>query len=87
MPFGSAFDGKSLYSPGNTPIGVPMDRTLDEFLKAAAGRMKSEESPRKKKKRLKSTSLESFLPEEHVNYFKQLRIGSKRIRNARIEEL
>ncbi len=64
-----------------------MDRTLDEFIKDAVKGAKSEEIPRKKRKRLKSTSLESFLPEEHVNYFKQLRIGSKRIRNARIEEL
>ncbi len=79
--------GKAFIVPGILNPGAPMDRTLDEFLKAAAGRMKPEESPRRKKKRLKSTSLESFLPEEQVNYFKQLRIGSKRIRNARIEEL
>ena len=80
--------GKAFIVPEILNPGAPMDRTLDEFLKAAAGRMKPEESPRrKKKKRLKSTSLESFLPEEHVNYFKQLRIGSKRIKNARIEEL
>ncbi|ASJ09321.1 hypothetical protein A3L11_08800 [Thermococcus siculi] len=63
-----------------------MDRTLDEFITNAARKVKSEEEPRKRKKRLKSTSLESFLPQEHVEYFKQLRIGSKRIRNARIEE-
>ncbi len=79
--------GKAFIVPGNTPTGVPMDRTLDEFLKAAVERVEPKEAPRRKKKRLKSTSLESFLPEEHVNYFKQLRIGSKRIRNARIEEL
>ena len=67
--------------------GGPMDRTLDEFIKGTGKRAKSGEPPRKKRKRLKPTSLESFLPEEQVNYFKQLRIGSKRIRNARIEEL
>ena len=64
-----------------------MDKTLDEFLRSTVRKVKPEEEPRKRKKRLKSTSLESFLPEEHVNYFKQLRIGSKRIRNAKIEEL
>jgi hypothetical protein len=67
-----------------------MNRKLDEFLEAVSPRTGVEENTegqRKKKKRLKSTSLESFLPEEHVNYFKRLRIGSKKIRNARIEEL
>ncbi|ASJ04689.1 MULTISPECIES: PCNA-inhibitor [Thermococcus] len=67
-----------------------MNRKLDEFLEAVSPRTGVEETnsgQRKKKKRLKSTSLESFLPEEHVNYFKRLRIGSKKIRNARIEEL
>ncbi|WP_099211230.1 PCNA-inhibitor [Thermococcus henrietii] len=64
-----------------------MNRRLDEFLGSARSKTKTEEKPKKKKKRLKSMSLEAFLPEEHVNYFKQLRIGSKKIRNARIEEL
>ena len=67
-----------------------MNRKLDEFLEAVSPRTGVEENnsgQRKKKKRLKSTSLESFLPEEHVNYFKRLRIGSKKIRNAKIEEL
>ncbi|WP_297522213.1 PCNA-inhibitor [Thermococcus sp.] len=64
-----------------------MDGTLDEFLKNATGKGKHRENSRKRRKRLKSTSLESFLPEEHVNYFKQLRIGSKKIRNTKIEEL
>ncbi|WP_297474915.1 PCNA-inhibitor [Thermococcus sp.] len=64
-----------------------MDGTLDEFLKNATGKGKPRENSRKRRKRLKSTSLESFLPEEHVNYFKQLRIGSKKIRNTKIEEL
>jgi hypothetical protein len=64
-----------------------MDKTLDEFLNGTVRKVKPEEEPQRRKKRLKSTSLESFLPQEHVEYFKQLRIGSKRIRNARIEEL
>ncbi len=67
-----------------------MDRKLDEFLGNAPQRVSGtpeENPPRRKRKRLKSTSLESFLPEEHVEYFKKLRIGSKRIRNAKIEEL
>ncbi|WP_297469728.1 PCNA-inhibitor [Thermococcus sp.] len=64
-----------------------MDRKLDEFLGDIKPKAKSSEKPRRKKKRLKSTKLDSFLPEEHVNYFKQLRIGSKKIRNAKIEEL
>ena len=64
-----------------------MNRRLDEFLGDAKPKVKKGEKPRKKKKRLKSTSLEAFLPEEYVNYFKGLRIGSKKIRNARIEEL
>ncbi|AIU70747.1 hypothetical protein TEU_10595 [Thermococcus eurythermalis] len=64
-----------------------MNRKLDEFLGNVEPKTKREEKPKTKKKRLKSTSLEAFLPEEHVNYFKQLRIGSKKIRNAKIEEL
>ncbi|QDA32461.1 hypothetical protein FH039_08430 [Thermococcus indicus] len=62
-----------------------MKGTLDEFLEAAPPKVPGER--RRKKKRLKSTSLESFLPQEYVDYFKGLRIGSKKIRNARIEEL
>ncbi|WP_148882060.1 PCNA-inhibitor [Thermococcus aciditolerans] len=67
-----------------------MNRTLDEFLEAAPPKVLEDGDSgerRRKKKRLKSTSLESFLPQEHVDYFKQLRIGSKKIRNARVEEL
>ncbi|WP_297515494.1 PCNA-inhibitor [Thermococcus sp.] len=64
-----------------------MNRKLDEFLGDVKPRIKSDEKPRRKKKRLKSTNLDSFLPEEYVNYFKGLRIGSKKIRNAKIEEL
>ncbi|HDZ35649.1 MAG TPA: hypothetical protein ENH81_01885 [Thermococcus sp.] len=67
-----------------------MDRKLDEFFEAAPPKLSGDgdgENRRRKKKRLKSTSLESFLPEEHVVYFKKLRIGSKKIRNAKVEEL
>ncbi|WP_258084298.1 PCNA-inhibitor [Thermococcus thermotolerans] len=67
-----------------------MDRKLDEFLRPASQRAAARDEQagaRKKKKRLKSTSLDSFLPDEHLDYFKRLRIGSKKIRNARIEEL
>jgi len=34
-----------------------------------------------KPRRLKPTKLDAFLPEEHVDYFKRLRIGSKKIRS------
>ncbi|ANF23461.1 PCNA-inhibitor [Thermococcus piezophilus] len=64
-----------------------MDRKLDEFIGNTSPKVSQDDAPRKKKKRLKSTSLESFLPEEHVAYFRKLRIGSKKIRNAKIEEL
>ncbi|ASJ01046.1 PCNA-inhibitor [Thermococcus gorgonarius] len=63
-----------------------MYRKIDEFLGSGVS-IRKEEVPRKRKKRLKETSLEAFLPAEHVDYFKQLRIGSKKIRNAKIEEL
>jgi hypothetical protein len=63
-----------------------MYRKIDEFINPGS-RIKKETEGRKKKKRLKETRLDLFLPEEHVDYFKNLRIGSKRIRNARIEEL
>jgi hypothetical protein len=55
-----------------------MNRTLDEFLGTVSPKTPVEADnggQRRKKKRLKSTSLESFLPQEHVDYFKQLRIG------------
>jgi len=64
-----------------------MNRRLDDFLGDTRPKRKTGEKPKGRKKRLKSTSLDSFLPEEYVNYFKGLRIGSKKIRNARIEEL
>ena len=63
-----------------------MYRRIDEFLDSEAS-VKKGEAPRKRKKRLKETSLDSFLPEEHVEYFRQLRIGSKKMRNAKIEGL
>ena len=65
-----------------------MDRRLDEFLTPtlSKGQEKVQDS-KKKRRRLKPTNLEAFLPKEHINYFKGLRIGSKKIRNARIEEL
>ncbi|WP_457742675.1 PCNA-inhibitor [Thermococcus sp.] len=64
-----------------------MNRKLDEFLDSVKPKMRMGEKLKKKKKRLKSTNLDSFLPEEYVNYFKGLRIGSKRIRRTKIEEL
>ena len=64
-----------------------MDRKLDEFIGNAAPKKPTKEKPVQRKKRLKPTSLDSFLPEEHINYFRDLRIGSKKIRNAKIEEL
>lgn len=66
---------------------MPMDRKLDEFIGDATPKKVSKEKPVRRKKRLKPTSLDSFLPEEHINYFRDLRIGSKKIRNAKIEEL
>ncbi|WP_297068956.1 PCNA-inhibitor [Thermococcus sp.] len=65
-----------------------MDRRLDEFLASTSSEGQGKvPNPGKKRRRLKPTNLEAFLPEEHINYFKGLRIGSKKIRNARIEEL
>ncbi len=64
-----------------------MDRKLDEFLKRGKIEMKSNGNHKNRKKRLRALSLEAFLPEEHVEYFKALRIGSKKIKNVRIEEL
>ncbi len=68
-------------------MGELMDRKLDEFLKNGKINVKSNDNRKSKRKRLRPLSLEAFLPEEHVKYFKALRIGSKRIRNVRIEEL
>jgi hypothetical protein len=66
---------------------MPMNRKLDEFIGDATPKKIPKEKPVQRKKRLKPTSLDSFLPEEHINYFRDLRIGSKKIRNAKIEEL
>jgi hypothetical protein len=64
-----------------------MDRKLDEFIGNAAPKKPTNEKPARRKKRLKPINLDSFLPKEHINYFRDLRIGSKKIRNAKIEEL
>ena len=64
-----------------------MDRKLDEFLKDNRISMKSKGNHKPRRKRLRPLSLEDFLPGEHIEYFKSLRIGSKKIRNAKIEEL
>ncbi|WP_209475412.1 PCNA-inhibitor [Thermococcus stetteri] len=64
-----------------------MDRKLDEFIGDAVPKTQPKEKPTQRKKRLKPTRLDSFLPEEHINYFRDLRIGSKKIRNAKIGEL
>ena len=63
-----------------------MYRKIDEFIPSGV-EVKKEAEIKKKKKRLKETRLDLFLPEEHVDYFRNLRIGSKKIRNVRIEEL
>ncbi|WP_456368606.1 PCNA-inhibitor [Thermococcus sp.] len=63
-----------------------MNRKLDEFIGKSPKGASKKRSP-KKRKRLKETSLDSFLPEEHINYFRDLRIGSKKLRNTKIEEL
>ena len=60
-----------------------MDKKLDEFITSKVSETESARSI--KKKRLRPTRLDSFLPERHINYFKALRIGSKKIRNAKIE--
>lgn len=62
-----------------------MDRTLDEFLNNAVPRNK-DDGGKVKRKKLREMNLDSFLPEEHVNFFKSLRIGSKKIRKAKIFE-
>ncbi|AIF69766.1 hypothetical protein PAP_06855 [Palaeococcus pacificus DY20341] len=62
-----------------------MDKTLDEFLNNAPVKNK-EPMNRPKKKRLKEINLDSFLPDEHIRFFRSLRIGSKRIRNAKVIE-
>ncbi|HIP89281.1 MAG TPA: hypothetical protein EYH24_04970 [Thermococcus paralvinellae] len=62
-----------------------MDKKLDEFITPTVKVSRAECARSIKKKRLRPTRLDSFLPERHINYFKALRIGSKKIRNAKIE--
>jgi len=78
--------GKSLYMIPPISDGWAFMK-LDDFLGNASTPKKRNERKQGKKKRLRETSLEAFLPEEYVEYFKGLRIGSKKIKNVRIEEL
>ncbi|NJE25368.1 hypothetical protein E3E22_01715 [Thermococcus sp. MV5] len=65
-----------------------MNRTLDEFIKGDTKISKENSLNNKtRKKRLKSTKLDQFLPNEHIDYFKALRIGSKRIQRMKIIEV
>jgi len=40
---------------------------------------------RRTSERFKVITLENFLPEEHVEYFRNLRIGSKKVRRIKLE--
>ncbi len=42
---------------------------------------------RRNSERFKVITLEKFLPEEHIDYFRNLRIGSKKIGRLKIREL
>ncbi|MBO8173865.1 MAG: hypothetical protein H0Z18_01255 [Thermococcus sp.] len=64
-----------------------MDKKLDDFITSPVKVSKGKNTKGTKKKRFRPTKLDSFLPEEHINYFKALRIGSKKIRNAKISEV
>ena len=64
-----------------------MDKTLDEFINGSIKLKDETKDKASKKKRLKSTKLDMFLPDEHINYFKALRIGSKRIQRVKIIEV
>ncbi|AAL81270.1 hypothetical protein PFDSM3638_05745 [Pyrococcus furiosus DSM 3638] len=65
-----------------------MNRKLDEFLGSNDPPATKEENQKvKKKQRLRATNLDEFLPEDHINFFKNLRIGSKKIARKKIEEL
>ncbi|MDK2853738.1 MAG: hypothetical protein PWQ92_632 [Thermococcaceae archaeon] len=64
-----------------------MEKKLDEFINGSIKLGSGNENTRHKKKRLKSTKLDLFPPDEHINYFKALRIGSKRIQRAKIVEI
>ncbi|MDK2869331.1 MAG: hypothetical protein PWP39_566 [Pyrococcus sp.] len=65
-----------------------MNRKLDEFLNSNDTPSTKEENQKvKKRQRLRATSLDEFLPEDHISFFKNLRIGSKKIARKKIEEL
>ncbi|AFK22730.1 PCNA-inhibitor [Pyrococcus sp. ST04] len=68
-----------------------MDRKLDDFFELGPKKRNNNKSnnsdSKKSRKKLKSTNLDEFLPEEHINFFKNLRIGSKRIARKKIEEV
>ncbi|MCO6040350.1 PCNA-inhibitor [Thermococcus alcaliphilus] len=64
-----------------------MEKKLDEFINGSIKIRSENKAKTSKKKRLKSTKLDRFLPDEHINYFKALRIGSKRIQRAKIVEI
>ncbi|HII61209.1 PCNA-inhibitor [Pyrococcus horikoshii] len=66
-----------------------MNRKLDEFINITSSTHGGKEVKKKNnsKKRLRETNLDSFLPEEHIEFFKNLRIGSKKIARKKIEEL
>lgn len=59
---------------------MAMDRTLDEYLRNV-GAKKEQRRENGKKRRMRDTQLDGFLPREHIDFFRELRIGSKRIRN------
>jgi len=64
-----------------------MNKTLDEFINGSIKiNGKAPLNHKNSKKRLKSTRLDQFLPNEQVEYFKALRIGSKRVQRMKILE-
>jgi len=71
-----------------------MNKTLDEFINGSIkinGKVPLNHKNSKKRLRyivrLKSTRLDQFLPNEQVEYFKALRIGSKRVQRMKILEI
>ncbi|WP_048146904.1 PCNA-inhibitor [Pyrococcus abyssi] len=65
-----------------------MDRKLDDFININFSYTQEKRSAKKNvRKKLRETNLDSFLPEEHIEFFKNLRIGSKRIARKKIEGL
>lgn len=79
---------KNLYIQSNLNIlGGSMEKKLDEFINGSIKIRSENKAKLSKKKRLKSTKLDKFLPDEHINYFKALRIGSKRIQRVKIVEV